>query len=161
MEYPENWRIRGQSRLGVTIAPDGGFVDTGGDERSLVYGVIVNHYEPFDGDAGDRFGRGNGFVGGSEGPIEDRTSLARATTDLVGQIQRTNPDLRMVPNSERKDTIDGAPARSLVLSGRSPVTRQEERVTVFTRALPDDHVIYALFIAPGQDYDALKETSIG
>ena len=31
-------------------------------------------------------------------------------------------------------------------------------VTIFTRGLPDDHVIYALFIAPGQDYGQLKGT---
>jgi len=29
---------------------------------------------------------------------------------------------------------------------------------VFTREIPDDHVIYALFIAPQQDYDRLNET---
>lgn len=159
MGYPDNWRIHEPNQgYGVTIAPEGGFVETGGDERSLIYGVIVNHYEPFDGETSDRFSRGAGFVASSGGPVDGRTSLARATNDLVSQIQRTNPDLRMVPDSTRRDTIDGAPALSLVLSGQSLVTREEERVTVFTRELPDDHVIYALFIAPGQDYDALKET---
>ena len=61
-------------------------------------------------------------------------------------------------DSPRTDTIDGASALSLVLAGRSAVTGEEERVTVFTRGLPDDHVIYALFIAPGQDYGQLKGT---
>jgi hypothetical protein len=45
-----------------------------------------------------------------------------------------------------------------VLSGRSPVTGEEERVTVFTRSLPDDHVIYALCIVPARDYDSLART---
>lgn len=159
MGYPDNWRIYEPNQgYGVTIAPEGGFVDTGGDERNLIYGVVVNHYEPFDGEASDRFGRGAGFVTGSGGVVEGRTSLARATNDLVSQIQRTNSKLLMVRDSEHRDTIDGSPALSVVLSGRSAVTRQEERVTVFTRELLDDHILYALFIAPGQDYDALKET---
>ena len=38
------------------------------------------------------------------------------------------------------------------------MTGEEERVTVFTRELPDDHVIYALFIAPGKDYGELEDT---
>jgi hypothetical protein len=45
-----------------------------------------------------------------------------------------------------------------VLSGTSPVTGEEERVTLYTRALPDGHVLYALMVAPAQDYGALQST---
>ena len=88
----------------------------------------------------------------------DRTQLARATNDLLSEILRTNPNLKMVPDSQRNDRINGAAALSVALSGHSPVTRQDERVTLFTRALPDEHVIYALFIAPADDYNALRPT---
>ena len=74
------------------------------------------------------------------------------------QVVRTNPTLSRVPESQRSDTIDGASVLSLVLSGRSVVTGEEERVTVFTRELADDHVVYALFIAPGQEYGQLEDT---
>jgi hypothetical protein len=164
MDYPENWRIYEPANgYGVTIAPDGGYVDAGGEEKNLVYGVIVNHYATFDAEASDRFGSRGGsgnsssFVDGS-GRIQSRTTLARATNDLVGQILRTNTHLKLLPDSQRTDTISGAAALSLVLYGNSPVTREEERVTVFTRELPDDDVIYALFIAPGQDYAELRKT---
>ena len=40
----------------------------------------------------------------------------------------------------------------------APTTRQEERVTLFTREVADDHIIYALFIAALQDYQRLNET---
>ena len=73
-------------------------------------------------------------------------------------ILRVNPTLDLVRDSERRNRIDGADSISVVLSGRSPGTRQEERVTVFSREIPDDHVIYALFIAPEQDYRQLNET---
>jgi hypothetical protein len=46
----------------------------------------------------------------------------------------------------------------VVLSGSSPITHQEERVTLFTREVADDHIIYGLFIAAEQDYNRLNET---
>ena len=54
--------------------------------------------------------------------------------------------------------IDGARALSLSLSGRSPLTGQDERVTVFTRELPEGDVLYSLLIAPSRDYGDLDRT---
>jgi len=149
----------------VTLAPDGGYVDTGGVERNLIYGVSRPTTTPrIDPEASERFtipggpgSAGNTFIDGN-GRIQSRTTLAQATNDLLSQILRTNSYLKIVPNSQRTDTVSGAAALSLVLSGRSPVTREEERVTIFTRELPDDDVVYALFIAPGQDYEELRKT---
>jgi hypothetical protein len=45
-----------------------------------------------------------------------------------------------------------------VLSGRSPVTGQEEKVTVVTRGLSDSHVLYALCIGPMNGYDSMART---
>jgi len=112
-----------------------------------VSGVIVNHYAPLEDGASDARSR-----------IDGDTNLIDATNDLVAHILRVNPGLDLVRDSERRSRIDGAESISVVLSGRSPVTRQEERVTVFSREIPDDHVIYALFIAPEQDYQRLNET---
>ena len=168
MDYPVDWQIYEPGNgEGVTIAPDGGFVDNGGQERDLTFGVIVNHYDPFNNnneDTGDRFGGAygynNGFLSGNSGynSSADNTQLARATNDLLAEILRTNPNLRMVPDSQRNDRINGAAALSIVMAGRSPVTRKEERVTLFTRELSDDHVIYALFIAPTDNYETLRPT---
>jgi len=161
IEYPSNWSAyEPADGLGVTLAPDGGVVDAGGREKDLIYGVVVNHYEPFLNDVDDSDGRFSflGAPGEPSSQIVSRTSLAEATNDLIGQILRTNPTLKLVPDSQRSDTIDGSPALSLVLAGRSAATGEEERVTVFTREIPDDHVVYALFIAPGQDYAELKTT---
>jgi len=163
MEYPANWRVyEPMNGSGVTIAPEGGFVDNGGEERDLIHGVIINHYDPFNEDATERFadsyGSSQGFLAGGSSRTGDRTQLARATNDLLSEILRTNPNLTLVANSQRNDRINGADALSVVLSGRSPVTQEQERVTLFTRELPDDHVIYALFIAPAVDYDALRPT---
>jgi beta-barrel assembly-enhancing protease len=148
--YPDNWRIYEATQgYGVIIAPEGGYVDAGGRERDLISGVIVNHYDPFEDESSD---------GSSGRLVEGNTSLVRATNDLLGTILRTNPTMEMVRNSERRDRIDGAPSLSVILSGRSPVTKQEERITLFTRAVADDHIIYALFIAAERDYERLNET---
>jgi hypothetical protein len=58
IEHPSNWRpYESADGLGVTIAPDGGIVDAGGSEKDLIYGVIINHYEPFLNDVDEADGR--------------------------------------------------------------------------------------------------------
>ena len=162
IDYPSNWlSYESADGLGVTLAPAGGLVDVGADERDLIYGVVIRHYEPFLNDvdeSDDRFSLLGSSSGEAVNRVVSRTNLAQATNDLVGQILRTNPTLTLVRDSQRNDTIDGAKALSLVLSGRSAATGAEERVTVFTRELTDSHIIYALFIAPGQNYGELNET---
>jgi hypothetical protein len=151
IQYPENWRVsEASSGYGVTILPPGGEVRTNGQDI-LVYGVVINHYEPFEGSMG-------GVWGSRNGPVSGRGTLEQATNDLANELTRANAYLRPVPNSLRRQTLDGANALSVVLAGRSPVTGADERVTVFTRELPDGHVLYALFVAPAQDYAALSQT---
>jgi Zn-dependent protease with chaperone function len=153
IQYPENWRVsEGGSGHGVTILPEGGAVRASNGQDVLVYGVVINHYEPFGGSIGDVFTDRREPVTGQQGTLE------QATNDLVDQLVQNNQHLRFVRNSTKRQTIDGARALSVVLAGTSPVTRVEERVTVFTRELPDGHVIYALFIAPAQNYSELANT---
>lgn len=140
LQHPDNWRAHeAENGFGVTIVPEGGVVETGDGQQGIVYGVIVNHYDPF------------------EDGSNQRTTLASALTDITAQIRRTNTHLRPKGNA-RQETIDGQAARSVVLSGPSPITGEEERVTVFARQMGDDHVLYALFIAPGPEYPALSRT---
>src|SRR6185503_9543849 len=102
IQYPENWRAyEPDNGFGVTIVPEGGVVDTGNGQQSIIYGVIVNHYDPFEA----RNSR-------------QAASLETATQDLVAQITQSNSHLRAT-GSRRRETIDGAPALSQVLSGRS------------------------------------------
>jgi beta-barrel assembly-enhancing protease len=132
IEYPSNWRAHEARRgYGVVIAPEGGIEDDGARGQNVLYGVVINHYDPF-----DRSGGG---------------TLEEATDDLVGQIRRGSPHLRARGGSERRKTVDGARGLTVVLQGRSPLTGAEERVTVLTRELTDDHVLYALLVAPRED----------
>jgi hypothetical protein len=142
IEHPDNWRAYGSdSGFAASFAPDGGVVNMGDGQQALLYGVIVNHYAPFEGYS-DR----------------QKASLEDATDDLVRQIIQSNSYLRAQDGQARREQIDGAPSYSVVLSGRSPVTGQEERVTVVTRGLSDGDVIYALSIVPGSGYDSMTQT---
>jgi hypothetical protein len=160
IEHPDNWRAyASDSGYAVSIAPEGGVVDAGNGQQAMLYGVIVNHYAPFQGDS-ERQGASRQR---SYAPYEDtsswRGSLADATDDLVRQIIQSNSYLRAQEGQARREQIDGGSSYSVALSGRSPVTGQDERVTVVTRSLPDGHVLYALCIVPGgSGYDSMAGT---
>jgi hypothetical protein len=155
IEHPDNWRAYApDSGQAASFAPDGGVVETANGQQAMLYGVIVNHYAPFEADQGS--------IERNYVPLEDRDqwrgNLAEATDDLVGTIIRSNTYLNAESGSARREQIDGASSYSVVLSGRSPVTGQEEKVTVVTRGLFDGHVLYALCIVPGSGYDSMART---
>ena len=157
--YPENWRTFGsESGYAVSMAPDGGVVETASGQQAMLYGVIVNHYAPFEGDTDRRIGS----TTRNYAPFEDTPqwggSLESATDDLVRQLIRSNSYLRAQEGQARRELIAGAASYSVVLNGRSPVTGQDERVTVVTRGLSGSHVLYALSIVPGGSDDAMPQT---
>ncbi len=158
IDYPNNWRAYGSGHA-VSIAPDGGVVNSTNGKQTLHYGVIVNHYAPFEGET-DRW---SASLQRSYAPFEDRTNPPRAyledaTDDLVRTILSSNTHLRAENGSARAETIDGEAAFSVQLSGRSSVTNEDESVTVFTRGLPDGHVIYAVAVAPTRFADVFAPT---
>ena len=133
VEYPDNWRVFESERgSGLTIAPEAALTQDRGGEQGLVYGVII-----------DRL---------------DGSDLEQATDDIVEQVLGTNSYLRRPSSSPRRESIDGARALSLTLSGRSPLTGQDERVTVLTREMGRGEVISSLLIAPSREYGGLEGT---
>jgi hypothetical protein len=117
---------------GVTIAPPGGAGNVDGSSE-IVYGAIINHYDPF----------GNG--------PEGNVSLQNATEDLINTIQRSSPHLRLVSNTGQRVRMAGGTALAAALRGTDPNTGLNERVTVVTRQLSDEHLLYLLFITPERD----------
>ncbi|HEY0139913.1 MAG TPA: M48 family metallopeptidase [Thermoanaerobaculia bacterium] len=141
--YPENWRVYESGSTAVTIAPPGGVGDVGG-RTEVVYGVMVNHYDPF-GNTSRNYLRRNGGTSGQS------TTLQAATNDLLAQIQQGSPHLKLIRNSAQQVNLDGRTGIAASLTGRNPNTNVNERVTVVTRQLPDEHLIYLLFVTPEQD----------
>lgn len=158
IQYPNNWRSYASSGLAVSMAPTGGVVESSDGQPVMVYGVIINHYSPFEGEL-ERRARA---LRRSYTPFEDRETarpaLEDATDDLVNQILITNSYLSAEAGSAQPEVIDGANGYSVLLRGRSPVTNEEERVTLYTRELADGHVLYTLCVAPTRLWSAIDAT---
>jgi hypothetical protein len=133
--YPSNWRVYDSGGFGVTLAPEGA-VGTVNGRTEVVYGAIVNHYEP-SGTASRNSLRSTGSV-----------TLQSATNDLVSQVQQASPHLRVISGSGQTLQVDGRTALAASLRGRNPNTNIDERVTLVTRALPDGHLMYVVFVTP-------------
>ena len=116
----------------MTIAPPGGAGNVNG-QSEIVYGAIINHYDPF----------GNG----PEGNI----SLQTATQDLLAALEQSSPYLRLANNNAQRLRLAGGTALAATLRGTDPNTGIDERVTVVTRQLSDEHLLYMLFVTPESD----------
>src|SRR5712691_5071814 len=132
ISYPSNWQVYESNGFGVTIAPPGGVGNANGN-ADVVYGAIINHYDPF----------GNQSYG--------NISLQDATQDLITEIQRGSPYLRLANSRAQQLRLAGGTALAANLRGTDPVTGIDERVTIVTRQLSDEHLLYLLFITPERD----------
>jgi hypothetical protein len=147
ISYPSNWSVYQEGSTGVTIAPQGGVGDIGG-RTEVVYGAMINHYDPF-GSSGMTSNLRNS--GGSNSPYMGTTTLETATSDLLGQIRQQSPYLSTISNSTQKFNVSGGRALATALRGTDPSTGINERVNVITRQLEDGHLLYMLFVTPEQD----------
>ena len=141
IEQPDNWSAYASSGYGVTFAPPGGIVNQSNGHQGVLVGVIVNHYVPFEGSIGAGY---------------RNSSLEAATADLVNQIQQGNSYLRRSGN-DRRLTVSGHPSYATTLVGSSP-GGDEERITVVTSELPDQHIMYMMLVGRSQDYGAISPT---
>jgi hypothetical protein len=134
VSYPSNWQVYQQGSTGVTLGPPGGIGSVNGNNE-VVVGAIINHYDPF----------------GGNGSYLGNVSLENATNDLLGALQQSSPYLRLVSGSEGRVRMAGGTALAVMMRGVDPQTGIDERVTVVTRQLADEHLLYMLFITPERD----------
>jgi len=145
VSIPSNWQVYQQGNTGVTFAPQGGIGSVNG-QSDVVVGAIINHYDPF-GNA-----QGNGLRGTSSGGgYMGNVTLQDATDDLIATVQRSSPYLQVMSGSKKQLRVNGGTALSAALRGRDPNTNLDERITVVTRQLSDEHLVYLLFITPERD----------
>jgi beta-barrel assembly-enhancing protease len=148
VSYPENWvACPSGDELGVTIIPPGGLVETR-EFSSLVYGAVFGRYRPI-GDNSLWTGlqqRSFRYIGG-------RGDLVEATNDLLDSALQNNPHLEFSRGSDRRGFIDGRHVITLTLAGRSPATGRSERAQLYIRELEDGDIVYAIFVAPDEEYD--------
>jgi beta-barrel assembly-enhancing protease len=150
--YPENWFVYpGGDNLGVTLIPPGGLVETR-DASRLVYGAVLRRYRPI-GDNSLWTGlqqRSFRYIGG-------RGELVEATNDLLDSVLQNNPHLDFSRGSDRRGLIDGVQTITLTLTGRSPATGRGERAQLYICELEDGDIVYAIFVAPDDEYDDFRQ----
>lgn len=129
VSVPENWRTEG-AEAEVALFPEGGALEYEGSAQ-FTHGVLIGATR-----------------------AEART-LNQATDAYVRLLLQGNPYLRQQSRLQR-GTIDGRPALSVTLAGRSPVTGDTEYVTVYTTLLQNGDLFYMNAIAPQSDYRAYQ-----
>ena len=127
ISYPDNWQVFGDANSAVTIAPNAGVA-----QNAIAYGVIINGVRQQSG----------------------RDSLDQATQDLLNSLQQSNPGLRVAGNAENVQ-VDGAPGKSVFLTGTSPMQGQRERDWLVTVQRRDNSILYMVFISPERDFGQL------
>jgi beta-barrel assembly-enhancing protease len=132
IDYPSNWRVYGDQNSQVTIAPQNAVA-----QDAIAVGAIVNGFQP------------------------QAQTLDDAFSQLVGTIRQSNPDLRQI-GSAQTIRVNGVQGKSVDLSGPSPVQSGGRPLTErdWLVAVPNSQgvLVYAIFIAPEQDFSRLRPT---
>jgi beta-barrel assembly-enhancing protease len=103
LNYPENWGVS-ESDGGAAFAPTNGVVQGSDGQAALAYGLMVN-------------------VRAEQGS-SDSNALANATQRLIGDLQKSNPNMKIVQRASSV-RLNGQPGLSTYLSNDSPVGGQE------------------------------------
>ena len=124
--YPDNWRQYGQGSA-ITIAPDGGIIN-----GALAHGMMISTFEA------DYHGQG-------------RISLEEATDQLLNDLRRSNPDMRMTRSHERINV--GGRAGYLVEASNQSPSGGRETDWIITTISPDGQVYYFVGVAPQNEFN--------
>jgi Zn-dependent protease with chaperone function len=132
ISYPNNWKA-GNGQNSILIAPD-----LGVGQNGIAYGVLIG-----------------------EGVDRNARDLDQATQDVVQSLQQQNPGMR-VSSGMSTINVNGVEARSVYLSGQSPVQRSgrqlAERDWLVTVPTSQGSLMYLVFIAPQNDFGQLQGT---
>jgi hypothetical protein len=129
--YPENWREYGQGSA-MTLAPDGGIIN-----GSLAYGMMISTFES------DYHGQG-------------RISLEAATDQLLNDLQRSNPNMR-ITRSHEQIRVGGRPGYLTEASNQSPAGGRETDWIIATLG-PDGLLYYFVGVAPQSEFNRYSNT---
>lgn len=145
IRYPSNWHVSEQSDV-VTIAPSDGI--TSGE---LAYGMRIATFEP----------QGSGFFGQNSLNLpntgtSERTTLAKATDQLLDYLRRSNPNMRVV-GSEQRGRVDGEASMTIDITNDSP-TGGRETDWLVTVLRPDGLLYYFIGVAPQRDFSRYEST---
>ena len=133
ISVPANWDAVDASAGSVTYAPKGGFFQGDDNGGSFTHGVQV------------------GVAQGGDGNLQQNTQ------QLLQNLSRSNPDLRVTGNS-RREPIGGRQGLTTPLSNVSQVTGEREYVTLSTTLLRDGSLLNIIGVAPQSDAKTYENT---
>jgi Zn-dependent protease with chaperone function len=119
---PSNWRQLGGDQSSVSYAPEGAY-GSQGITHGVMFSVAQSNYN----------------------------DLQRAAQEVVQGLTQSNNYLRQQSGFTRT-TVDGREALATTLVGRSPITGQNERVTIVTTTLGNGQVFYMAAVSPQNEY---------
>jgi predicted Zn-dependent protease len=123
LDYPDNWQVLSDQTSGsITLASPAGVLSSQGG-AAIGYGAIAAYV-----------------------PDNTQTALSTRTSQLIAELQRSNPSMKVV-NSSRSVRVGGQPALITTLSSESPYSGQTEIDTVVTVSRPGG-LFYLVLIAP-------------
>jgi beta-barrel assembly-enhancing protease len=123
---PSNWRAVGGDQGSAMYAPEGAYGSQGGT-TVITHGVMFSIAQSNYGD------------------------LQGASQEIVQGLTQSNNYLRQQSGFTRS-TVDGRAALATTLVGRSPITGQNERVTIVTTTLGNGQVFYMAAVSPQNEY---------
>ena len=148
IRYPSNWRAyESRGDWSTILSPEGGIREGSAGENQIVYGILIGHFDPLAGDRGERV----------SGPFRGSGELERAGNLLIHSLITGNDYLRSASRSTREHLADGQRALSVELSGRSPVTGEAERTAVVLRRLPNNELVYLVFVSPEKRFSEIRQ----
>ena len=137
LKYPDNWKKYPDSNGGgASFAPDGGVVDDGTGHAALAYGLIVS-------------------VNQASGDSNDWDALNSATQQMIQELQKSNPNMKITRQSERV-RLNGKPGLATYLSNDSPIGGQETDWIVAT--LRPEGLVSFVCVAPQPAYEKYDKT---
>ena len=132
VSVPSNWDVVNNNNGGVTYAPDGAFFRGDGGATAFTHGVQI-------------------------GVVQGSGNLQRDTQQLLNSFGRSNPQLRQQSGLQR-DTVGGRNGYTTILSNRSEVTGQQERIALSTTQLRDGSLLYVVGVAPANEAGTYNST---
>jgi hypothetical protein len=144
LRYPDNWTVDEDANA-VVLLPDGGYVN-----GSLAYGVRISAFEPRQ----TRYFGQSGLV--APGDRVQRSTLSSATDQLIAELQRSNPNMR-VNRSAQSRTVGGEAGLAVELTNDSPIGGREVDWLV-TSLRPNGTLRYFIGVAPQRDINQYMPT---
>ena len=89
-------------------------------------------------------------------PFRESGELERSGNLLIHSLIAGNDYLRSVSRSTRKHLAAGKRALSVELSGLSPLTGEAERAAVVLRRLPNNELVYLVFVSSEKRFSEIQ-----